>query len=300
MNRITPAILTLLTGAGLALPASTAEAQCEHSDSTFCASVSVGASASASVRIGTPPPRNQQVVVVQPAPPPPPPVVVVQPTPPPPPPPRTVIVTRPVPPPTTVVVTQPQPTVVVPATQRRLHGWGIHGSIGGVIGRDVEMGGGSLAFRLRPGNGHFALDIGSGFYAGQDYNGLDRVEVPLTVDAILFANPESRFQFYGLVGVGASFAHAEGFQLDRSGRFGDDFVSRDYAYVGGQVGAGVEWRLSRFFALNADVRGFLRTRVDDNPEPEFVEIDEDTGLATGRTSDTSTGMTVNFGATFYF
>jgi hypothetical protein len=202
---------------------------------------------------------------------------------------------QPAPRPAVVVVDAPPPitTEVVMVEPLRL-GWGVHGHIGGSVTPDVYMGGATGALRLRPNDGHLAVELGIGTYAGEDYNGLDRVEVPLTVDVLAFANPDDQLQVYGLLGVGMSFAHVEGFD-DSS----DRFFQRDYAYFGGEVGLGLELRLSENFALNGDVRGFLRERVDDAAEPEFVERD-DNGRLTGRITDTSGGALVTLGGTLYF
>lgn len=159
------------------------------------------------------------------------------------------------------------------------------------MGDELEMGGGGAAFRLRP-NPWFALDLGGSVYFGNDYNGLDRTEIPITADALFFFNPHHRFQFYALIGVGGSWSHAEGFN-----RFTRNFRSRDYGHLGGSLGLGLEWRISRVFALNLDVRGFVRQRVDDNPEPEFIER-TDSGRI--QSTDTSGGFVAQLGMTFYF
>lgn len=278
MNRLLIAsTLGLASLATLVLP-SGAQAQCTGHE-LFCAEASFHVGGSVHIGTRPPPPRRAQVIVVQEEPPPPPPpVVVYQPAPPPP----------------------PQPTTVYVETEQRgeVHydlepvqlGVGLHGQIGGMVSDTVQMGGLSGAFRIRPGDGHFGVDLGIGAYAGQDYNGWDRVEVPLTADLLLFLNPDDTLQVYGIAGVGVSFAHAEdnGFADPRF-----EVNARDYAYVGGELGAGLELRLSRWFAINGDVRGFVRERVDDDPEPEFVHED-------GRTTDTSGGVLLNLGATIYF
>ncbi|MBZ0115370.1 MAG: porin family protein, partial [Sandaracinaceae bacterium] len=162
---------------------------------------------------------------------------------------------------------------------------GIHMNVDGMFTDRVAMGGAGGAFRIRP-SPYVAVDIGAGFYGGVDYNGLDRVEVPIRGDVLFFFNPYNRIQFYALLGIGGSFAHAEGFSF-----------SRDYAYIGGELGLGLEWRLSRVFALNFDVRGFIRQRVDDNAAPEFSERFAD---GTVHSTDTSGGMVGQLGMTFYF
>jgi hypothetical protein len=154
------------------------------------------------------------------------------------------------------------------------------------------MGGFTGGLRLRP-TPHLGLDLGIGAYGGTDYNGLDRLEIPLTADLLMYVNPQHRVQFYFVAGAGVSFAHAEGIN-QHTGRY----MELEASYLGGQAGAGIEWRINRHFGLNFDVRGFLRKRVDSD-QPEFVEYD-DGGLPTGRTTNTSAGGTANIGASVYF
>lgn len=271
-TRITTATLLILSALAV-LPASTAAAQCPNG-AWLCAEVSIGGR----VRPPPPPPpRQQQVIIVetQPAPPPPPRVVYVE--------------TQPAPPPVVYVEQQPAPPPVVyqqTTIESRLE-VGLHGRVGGVFGQNVQMGGVHGALRLRPnGNdGRFALDLGVGAYGGTDYNGDNRAEVPITVDALMYLNPRDEFQVYLLAGAGVSWAHTEG-------DFGED--GRNMMHVGGEAGLGVEWRLSRHWAVSADVRGFIRQRVDSDERPEFVDPEN------GRETDTSGGGVATLGATFYF
>jgi hypothetical protein len=302
MNRTITSLLLLSGVFAVAVPAATAQAQC--SDGWVCADLSVGASFGFGVGIGTPPPRQEQVIIVQQPPPPPvpPPVVYVQPQQPPPPP-QVVYVQQPAPPPTVVYQPAPAPvaTVVQPQPEREPGGFGLHGQIGGMLTPDLAMGGVHGAFRWRPNMGHFALDLGLGLYGGTDYNGLDRVEVPLTLDALFYINPQSRFQIYGVAGVGLSFAHAEDWN-EFGGVTGEP---QDYAYVGGQAGVGAELKLGRWWAINADVRGFIREEVSAGNDPEFSEpfdVDGDGNIGPGeeRHTNTSGGFTLNVGATLYW
>ncbi|MFW5926269.1 MAG: outer membrane beta-barrel protein [Myxococcota bacterium] len=272
MTRLWFASLTAFASCALFLPARPAAADCPPG-SRLCVDVE----ARGSLRVGGSGPRRAQVITVEEQPPPPPRVVVVEAEPrheePPPPPPP-----EPAPPP-------PRP--------RREPRFGIHGHVGGIGARNVQMGGAGAAFRFRP-SGRLALDLGAGLYAGTDYNGLDRTEVPLTADLLLYVNPQNALQVYFVGGLGLAAAHAEGVNIHT-----DEFESRDFGYVGAQLGAGLEWRLGRHFALNADLRGFVRQRVDDNDnQPEFIEYDH--GRPTGRTTDTSAGVLGTFGGTVYF
>jgi len=304
-------ILALPAFAGLLLlGAPTAEAQCTDG-STFCAEVNVGSTFNARARVRVrsrnrvvvrhrapyPPVRRAQVVVVQPA----------QPAPPPPPPqqaPPVVIVQQqpiaPAPPPATatvVVTTQPQQTQVVQTQQQReprRRSFGMHLMGSAVISRDVSLAGFRLGPRFRPRSGHFALEVNFGYFAGNDYNGLQRTEYPIGLNTYFFFNPQHRVQFYGVLGLGVSWGHADGFN-----RHSGDFDQMDFAHFNGEGGLGLEWRIKNWFALNFDVRGLIRQRVGGDDGPEFVEYD-DFGSPTGRETNTSGGAVFNGGVAFYF
>lgn len=289
----------------LAAPAAAQTTECQPGD-LFCAELRIGPGR-AGIRIGgEPAPPPPPPVVVQPAPEPP--TVIVQPVPPPPPvvvqpapqPPTVIVQPAPPPPPPQQVYVQPAPRPVHVRPQPRRERFpysstGLHLHMDGLFGEDLAMGGGGAAFRIRP-IPHIALDLGAGLYGGSDYNGMDRYEIPVTADVLFFFNPRHRFQFYALVGVGGSFAHAEGINFrdpDRS----LTYQSRDYAHLGGEAGIGLEWRISRVFALNLDVRGFIRERVDGDARPEFREITSDGRL---QSTNTSGGFRGRVGMTFYF
>jgi len=281
-----PAGLTAL-GAGAAVLVTLlwtprpAAAQCDDPDAVFCAEVRIGARRAPARRAQQP-----QVVVVQPAPPPPPPpprprVVVVQPAPPPPPPPprRQVVVVRSE---TTRVVT-PAPT---PAPRLRYPDStvGVRLFFGGAAIPDGGMGGGGAALRLRPAD-HLGIDLGVGLYGGRDSQERLRGEVPVTADLRFVFNGRRRFQVYGILGGGVSFASVE----EAPG------LDREFVHLGGSAGLGMEFFPSRYFSLSWDVRAFLRQAVSSSDgEPEFVDAD------TNEQTDTSAGGLFTFGATFYF
>jgi len=273
-TRTTAWLGSALAACALALPAGVAHADCPPG-AWLCAQLQIGGG-----------------VYVEPAPPPPPPrVVYVEPAPPPPP----VVVYQPAPPQPVVYYRQPVRTEYVLVDPYDRGRWGLHGHVGGLFSHHLAIAGLTGALRVRP-RPHFAFDFGIGAYGGVDYNGLDRVEVPLTVDGLFFFNPRSRFQFYGLLGVGLSFAHAEGFNSGSGPGFADLYVMRDYAYYGGELGIGLEWRMSRWFAINGDIRGFLRHRFDGEDSPEFTEYED----GKTRSTDTSGGVLGTLGATLYF
>jgi len=269
------AFVTAALLAGLAAFASPAEAQCRRS--WICSNLQVSVGVSAGVFIGpVAPPPPPQVVYVQPVPQPP--VVVYQPQP-------------------QVVYVQPQvqaravailPAATAPALPEPT--WGLHAELGAMGLRDTAMAGGALALRLRP-TPWFGVDLGLGSYAGIDAQDRDRVEVPFTANALFFVNPQSQLQLYVLGGLGVSYAEVG----NSFGSFESDdfFATRSFTHVGGQLGVGVEWRLGRHFALNTDLRGFVRTRTDDDGAPEFIDPD------TGDSTNTSGGLYWTAGATLY-
>ncbi|MEM8608392.1 MAG: hypothetical protein AAGF92_14885 [Myxococcota bacterium] len=188
-------------------------------------------------------------------------------------------------PPTVVVVQKktavpPRPPPTKPRLDDRERKVGLHFDVAGAFGGDLAMGGFTGALRLRPAK-HFALDLGSGYLAGRDSTGAYRSEVPVTANMLFFVNPQHKVQFYFLLGGGASFGRRE--------ELGE---VRDMIHAGGQLGAGLEFRIARGFALNLDVRGVVRQRVDNDPRPEFID-----GT---RGTDTSAGAVTTFGATVYF
>ncbi len=186
-------------------------------------------------------------------------------------------------PPTTVVVVNkngsvPPPQAAPPKPRDRKVG--LHFDVAGTLGPQVTMGGFNGALRFRP-KEHVGIDLGSGYFVGDDFQGFHRSEIPVTTNLLLFVNPQHKLQVYFLLGPGMSIGRVDTFD-----------ETRRMIYVGGQAGLGLELRLARAFALNFDARGVLRHRVDRDARPEFVD-----GT---RATDTSGGALLTFGATFYF
>lgn len=262
-----------LAAVGLLAAASQASAQCVPG-SLFCAQVNVGGTVSVGGYVDVAPPPPPPPVIV--APPPPPPVVIYQPPPAPPPPPPVFYQPPPMYPPP--IYMQP------PMRQPRDRRFGLHLDLG-YMGTDrIQMAGADFGPRFRP-SPFIGVDLGIGMYGGQDYNLNGRVEFPLTLNVLFYFNPQSPVQVYALLGTGVSWAHVDG------GGFG---LGQDYTYWGGQVGLGLEFRVASWLGLNLDARGFLRTRVDGGPTPEFTDS------ATGQTTNTSMGIYATLGASIYF
>lgn len=205
-------------------------------------------------------------------------------------PPPPVVVYQP-PPPTVVVQPRdaPPPYVYVPRRPPPKNEWGLNLHLGGAMmgsGRDGKAGmalaGLGLRFRPIP---HAGIEADLDFAGGRDYNGYRRAETAFTLNGLVFLNPKSTTQVYFLGGFGWSGARA----VD------DRDTEYTYGYFGVQGGIGLEFRLSRSVALNVDLRGLIRGRVDDNRRmnPEFVSGD-------GRSSNTSGAGLLQGGLTFYW
>lgn len=189
-----------------------------------------------------------------------------------------------------------------PAAPRRRRGyreWGLnlHAALG-LMGSDDAMShdagmnglGGALRFRPIP---HISIEGALELIWGTDYNGFQRFEHAELVNGLFYANPRSAVQLYGLAGFGFGAAYLDsGVAADGRPVLNDE----RYRYFGGQLGIGVEGRVTRHFALGADLIGFLRWRTDRHADrnPEFVDP------VSGRTTNTSSGGLLRLGATFYW
>ncbi len=157
-----------------------------------------------------------------------------------------------------------------------------------MVGQNLHMGGFELGLRFRPSR-IFGMELAIGGYGGTDYNDMSRLEVPVMANLMVFLPRARRFQFYVLTGVGTSFATVRGVHAGYG-----EYLTRSLRYIGGQLGAGVEWRLAPRFALSMEVRGFLRRRVDYDGRAEFYDP------SSGRTTNTSGGGVASIGGHLYF
>jgi len=240
-----------------------------------------------------PPPAPRPPVVYAPAQPypppgyrPPPPVVVYQPPPP-------VMIVRPEAPPP-YVYRRPVPMAVAPR-----HEWGLNLHVeGAMIGHGLNgnagMGGAGFGLRYKP-SPYFGMEADLDFVGGNDWTGNGRTETAFTMNGLVFLNPRSRAQVYLLGGFGWSAAHLSDGCSSSSSGFYANYCVDSYSYFGGQAGVGLELRLSRHLALNADLRGFIRGRIDGAADihPEFRN-------SSGQTTNTSGGGLLTAGMTFYF
>lgn len=188
---------------------------------------------------------------------------------------------------------------VRPRHRRGFREWGVnlHANVG-LMGNDERMSpdadmnglGGALRFRPIP---YIAIEGSFDLLWGTDYNGFQRLEQALMVSGLFFANPRSAVQLYGIIGFGGGSAYLD----SGTTATGEPVLSDEtYSYAGGQVGVGVEGRVTRHFALGADLIGFVRWRRDRHAaeNPEFVDP------VSHRTTNNSGGGLLRLGATYYW
>ena len=177
--------------------------------------------------------------------------------------------------------------------------WGINLHLEGVVlgggdkrADDAGMAGVGLGFRYRP-VPHFAFEAGLDFAGGVDWQGNQRSENALLFNGYVYFNPRDAVQFYLLGGIG--FSGATVTPRDENGQAIQE-RRKNYSYFGGQLGAGLEFRVTRRVSLNLDMVGFMRGRTDEEArlQPEFTDPD------TGRTTNTSGGGLFRGGITFYW
>jgi hypothetical protein len=208
------------------------------------------------------------------------------------------------PPPTAVVRPEaPPPYEYTPPRRPYIsppHEWGLNLRLEGAImghgsAGDAGMGGAGFGLRYKPSR-FFGLETDLDFLGGHGYAGDRRNETGLTINGIIFLNPRSRAQLYVLAGFGWSWAHSVCDAGSGAACPGNQSVDAGYTYFGGQIGGGLEVRLTRTLAFDVDFRGFMRSRTDAAAQivPEFGPDSQ------GRTTNTSGGGLFTGGMTLYF
>jgi hypothetical protein len=164
--------------------------------------------------------------------------------------------------------------------------------IGGGSANNAGMWGGGFGLRFKPIRA-FGIETDLDFLGGRDYQGFQRNETAFSVNGLFYANPRSPVALYFLAGIGWSWAHAV------CDSCSEGIVDDHYVYFGGQLGVGLEARVSRSFAFNVDLRGFVRGRIDRgaDSQPEFVEVDAN---GNQRETNASGGGLLTAGMTVYF
>jgi hypothetical protein len=152
------------------------------------------------------------------------------------------------------------------------------------------MGGLGAGLRFKP-TPRFGIEADLDFLGGNDYLADHRSEAAFGINGLFYLNPHSRAQLYLLAGLAWSAAHL----TCNDPSCPTELSDAHYTYFGGHLGGGLELRLGRAIALNADLRGYVRSRTDDlrQAQPEFVD-------ASGRPTNTSAGALFTAGMTLYF
>lgn len=209
---------------------------------------------------------------------------------------------------------------VRPVQRRWQSEWGINARFEGVGfggdsnagmpgARDAGMGGFGLSLRYRPW-ARLALDAGFDVIGGTDLNGFERVETPFSISGIFYINPRSRSQLYLTGGVNWSSASVHSnfpTPLLAQQSNGTGFAA-EYKYFGGQLGVGLEFRLSKRVSLNVDMLGFVRSRTDiddghhkrDGQTSAATSTPEYVNPVTGQTTNTSGGGLFRGGMTLWW
>ena len=112
---------------------------------------------------------------------------------------------------------------------------------------DIEnpvMGGVGVHFRSRFAR-HWGLELAVDYLRGGDESDFVQWTVPVSLSGMFYLLPDSRINPYALAGIGAHFTTLE-YQ-------GGDFTHSSIE-IAGILGAGLQVRISRSFALHADLR----------------------------------------------
>lgn len=160
------------------------------------------------------------------------------------------------------------------------------------------MGGVGGLVRFRPRGGVFAMQGELGSYFGSDYNNDKRSEFAMAGNIMFFVMPKKKTSLYFLGGLGFASAHVSRdstasayYPGERS--YYSQPSSSNFAYFGAQTGIGLEVGLGSHFALDFQLRGFMRQRIDSAPEPEFIS-------SSGQTTNASGGGLLSMGLNYYF
>jgi hypothetical protein len=146
-------------------------------------------------------------------------------------------------------------------------------------------------YRLLP---RLAFEADVELLKSADQNGYTRSEGSVLLNALVFFNPRDVVQLYALGGLGLSRATAS--IGPRSDEAYFKRYEEHYSYFGGQLGLGVEVRVSHRLAIAGDLLGFIRGRSDEHwaEAPEYIDRDHQ------RSSKTSGGGLLRAGVTFYW
>ncbi|HET7542717.1 MAG TPA: outer membrane beta-barrel protein [Polyangiaceae bacterium] len=196
--------------------------------------------------------------------------------------------------PAPVFVTEPPPKKKK-HKRHRTSEWGFNLHLNGALlgnqpEHDRAMGGLGLGFRYRP-IPSLAFDVSGEIMRGAEYDQHFHREAAFLVNMLLFFNPRDVVQFYGVVGMGwseSSWVAVHGY--DNTVTYDDNDLHR--SYFGGNLGLGMEVRVSRHIALGGDVIGFVRGRTDEDHVPDAVPSDPNLSERSSGGGLARLGMTV--------
>ena len=184
--------------------------------------------------------------------------------------------------------------------RRRFHEWGFNLHLEGALldnhsdhVKNTAMGGLGFGFRFRP-LPPLAFEAGIDLLKDNEQHGYSRTEAALLLNTLLFFNPHDVVQIYALAGL--AFSGADVSITPHRGEAPFKRYDEHYSYFGGQLGLGLEVRVSRRFAIGGDVLGFVRGRSEQRSHeiPEYIDNE------TERISRTSGGGLLRAGVTFYW
>jgi hypothetical protein len=183
-----------------------------------------------------------------------------------------------------------------PKRQRGFREWGFNlhleaALLGDQPKREQAMGGLGFGFRYRvlPA---LAFEAGVDLLRGPEHYGYYRSEAALLLNTLVFFNPRSVLQVYALAGLGFSGTgvtyvhHSDEHYLKRS--------DERRSYFGGQLGLGLEVRVSHRIAIAADLIGLMRGRTDERADNQVIDDDPQ------RERDANGGGLLRAGVTFYW
>lgn len=183
---------------------------------------------------------------------------------------------------------------------RRHRAWGMNLHLEGVLLPRYHsrvdapgMVGLGLGLRYRP-IPHFGIGLDADFRGGLDSMNYERREIPIALNAMVYPNPRDLVQFYAFGGVHVAYAQVFS---DRLEPHLEEGTSDEYSYFGGQLGLGLEFRVSQLVGINIDGYGFLRMRLDDDGDGLYPEMYDPRSR---ESSNTSGGGVLRGGLTFWW
>jgi len=181
---------------------------------------------------------------------------------------------------------------------RRFREWGFNLHLEGALladmpERDAKLGGLGFAFRYRA-IPRLAVEAGVDFLRGAERYGAFRTDTSLLLNLLVFFNPRDVVQVYGFGGL--SFSSAGRSVVNDTGWASSSSGGYHYSYFGGQLGLGLEVRVSQRIAVGGDLVGFIRGRTDGNSSRPSDYVDGSNSVR----NDSSSGGLLRAGVTFYW